>query len=122
MAFWNTIKKGAEGGLDALREGVTTFVAGAEKQGKVLKKKVELAAVQSNMRKTFISLGTAVYDLQAQGDQEILGQAEVQRLMKKIDEEQGKVREIESAIEVISQEEEHPNPPDSSEKTPPPPT
>lgn len=121
MAFWDTIKKGAEGGLDALKEGVTTFVAGAEKQGKILKKKMELAAVQSNIRKTFISLGNVVYDLQTQGEQGILGEAEVQRLMKKIDEEHLKVREIESAIEAVKQEEERPNSTGSSGKESSPP-
>ncbi len=121
MAFWDTIKKGAEGGLDALKEGVTTFVAGAEKQGKILKKKMELAAVQSNIRKTFISLGNVVYDLQTQGEQGILGEAEVQRLMKKIDEEHLKVREIQSAIEAVKQEEERPNSTGSSGKESSPP-
>jgi len=82
---------------------------------------MELAAVQTTSVRRFISLGTMVYDLQTQGEQGVLGQGEVQRLMKKIDEEKLKVREIESAIDVISQERKPQTRRILQEKTPPPP-
>jgi len=105
MALWDMIKKGAEEGLEALKEGVTILVAEAGKQSKVLRKKMELSSIQSNVRKTFIRLGSAVYDLHQRGEREVFSQAEVKGLIDQIEGHKARVREIELEIEAIKHEE-----------------
>ena len=58
MTLWELIKKGAEEGLEALKDGVSVFMAEAGKTSRILKKRVELTSVQGNVRKAFIRLGS----------------------------------------------------------------
>ena len=105
MALWDQIKKGAEEGLEALKEGMAVFVAEAGKQSKIIKKRVELSAVQNNVRKAFIRLGSVLYDLHVRGEEEIFQDAEVKDLIAQIDEYRARVREIELEIEAMKKEE-----------------
>ena len=125
MALWDLIKKGAEEGLEALKEGVSIFVSEAGKQSKILKKRVELSSVQNNVRKTFIRLGSLVYDMHTRGEKDVFGQADVKDLVNQIEGFKSRVREIEVEIEGIRKE-EGPKPPEApsakestKESTPP---
>lgn len=122
MALWEMIKKGAEEGLEALKEGVSVFLAAAGKQSKIFKKKVELSSVQNNVRKTFIRLGSTVYDIHLRGEREVFGKAEVKDLIDQLEGYKARVREIELEIEATKREEVPKIPPASSGKkeSPPP--
>ncbi|MBM4331394.1 MAG: hypothetical protein FJ117_09255 [Deltaproteobacteria bacterium] len=104
MALWDMIKKGAEEGLEALKEGVAVFMAEAGKQSKILKKKVELSSVQSNVRKTFIRLGSLVYDMHSRGEIEVFSHDDIRSLIDQVDSYKVRVREIELEIEAIKKE------------------
>jgi hypothetical protein len=121
MALWDMVKKGAEEGLEALKEGVAVFMAEAGRQSKIIKKKVELSAVQSNVGKTFIRLGSLVYDLHARGEQEVFRQEEIKNLIGLVDGYKARVREIELEIEAIKKEEKPQTPAEISGKGPTPP-
>jgi hypothetical protein len=105
MALWDGIKKGAEEGLEVLKEGVAIFMAEAGKQGKIIKKRVELSSLQNNVRKTFIRLGSSVYDLNNRGEKKVLEEDGVKELIAQIDEYKKRVREIELEIEEMKREE-----------------
>ena len=122
MALWDMIKKGAEEGLEALKEGVAIFMAEAGKQSKILKKKVELSSVQHNVRKTFIRLGSTVYDIHLRGEREVFGRAEVKDMFDQLEGYKARVREIELEMEAIKREEVPQVPAADSEKkeSPPP--
>ena len=105
MALWDQIKKGAEEGLEALKEGMAVFISEAGKQSKIIKKRVELSAVQNNVRKTFIRLGSLIYDLHSRGEKEFQDDPEVKDLVAEIDEYRTRVREIELEIEAVKKEE-----------------
>jgi hypothetical protein len=121
MALWDMIKKGAEEGLEALKEGVAVFMAEAGRQSKIIKKKVELSSVQNNVRKTFIRLGSVVYDMHTRGEQEVLGHEDVKSLINQVESCKARVREIELEIEVIKKEERPKTPEETSGKESPPP-
>jgi hypothetical protein len=121
MALWDMIRKGAEEGLEALKEGVAVFMAEAGRKSKIIKKKVELASVQNNVRKTFIRLGSVVYDMHTQGEQEVFGREDVKSLINQIDSYKARVREIELEIEAIKKEEGPKTPEETSGKESPPP-
>ena len=101
MNLWETIKKGAEEGLEVLKDGV----AAAGKTGRILKKRVELTSVQSNVKTIFIRLGSLAYELHSQGGREFYGNEEVKGLIARIEGHKNRVREIESEIETIRREE-----------------
>jgi len=105
MALWDGIKKGAEEGLEVMKEGMAIFVAEAGKQGKIIKKRVELSSLQNNVRKTFIRLGSSLYDDHSRGEKGVLEKGEVKELIAQIDQYKARVREIELEIEAIKREE-----------------
>ena len=105
MTLWELIKKGAEEGLEALKDGVSVLMAETGKTSRILKKRVELTSVQGNVRKAFIRLGSLAYELQSRADQEIYGNDEVKALIAQIESYKARVRDIETEIEIIKQEE-----------------
>ncbi len=106
MALWDMVKKGAEEGMEALKEGVSVFMASAGKQSRILKKKVELSSVQNDVRKVFTRLGSTVYDVHLRGEEEVLNRQDVKNMFGEIEGYKGKVRKIEAEIEKIKKEEE----------------
>jgi hypothetical protein len=116
MALWDQIKKGAEEGLEALKEGMAVFVAEAGKQSKIIKKRVELSAVQNSVRKAFIRLGSSVYDLHGRGEGAFQEDPEVKNLIAQLDEYRARVREIELEIEEMKREEKSRKPPQKAGK------
>jgi len=120
MALWDTVKKGAEEGFEALKESMAVFVAEAGKQGKIIKKRVELSSVQSNVRKTFIRLGSLTYDLHGRRDPQILDNTEVKELIEQIDVYKARVRAIELEIEAMKREEGSKTPPEATDQESPP--
>ena len=119
MVLWDAVKKGAEEGLEALKEGVSGFVAEAGKQSKIIKKRVELASVQNNLRKIFIRLGSQVYDLHLRGEREIWQKEGVKELIGQIEGYKTRVDEIEAEIEAMKKEEGQGSSPKSPEVDPP---
>ena len=105
MALWDGIKKGAEEGLEVMKESMAIFMAEAGKQRKIIKKRVELSSLQNSVRKSFIRLGSSVYDLHSRGEGKALKDEEVRELIAKIDGYKGRVREIELEIEEMKREE-----------------
>ncbi len=96
MNLWEFIKKGAEEGLEVLKEGV--WVAG--KTSRILKKRIELTSVQSNVKKVFIRLGSMAYELHSKGDEGFFGNEEVKDLIAQIERHKTRVREIETEVEI----------------------
>jgi len=120
MALWDMIKKGAEEGLEALKEGVAVFMAEAGKQSRIIKKRVELSSVQNNVRRTFIRLGSTVYDLHTRGEQEVFSHEDIKGFLSQVDGYKARVREIELEIEAIKKEEKAPTPSETFGKGSPP--
>jgi hypothetical protein len=122
MALWDTVKKGAEEGFEALKESMAVFVAEAGKQGRIIKKRVELSSVQNNVRRTFIRLGSLTYDLHNRTEPRVLDDEEVKSLIAQIDAYKARVREIELEIEAMKNEEGSKTPPEGTGKETPPQT
>ena len=106
MTLWELIKKGAEDGLEAMKDGLSVFMAEAGKTSRIIKKRVELTSVQGDVRKAFIRLGSLVYDLHSRDEKELLDHGELKGLIAEVDGCKGRVREIEAEIEIIKKEEE----------------
>jgi hypothetical protein len=107
MALWELFKKGSEEGLETLKDGVTVFMSEAGRRGRILKKKVEMASIQNDVRRSFIELGKLVYDFRSQGDQDVYSHEEIERVIRRIDEYKAKIRRIEAGIQDMSEKEEN---------------
>jgi hypothetical protein len=105
MTLWELIKKGAEDGLEAMKDSLSVFRDEAGKTSRILKKRVELTSVQGDVRKAFIRLGSLAYDLYSREEKEVLDHPEVKGLIAEVDGYKARVREIEAEIEVINKEE-----------------
>lgn len=101
MNLWELIKKGAEEGLEALKDSVA--VAG--KTGRIMKKRLELTSVQGNVKKGFIRLGSMAYELHSNGEEEFYRNEEVKGLIAQVEGYKTRVREIETEIETVREEE-----------------
>ncbi len=121
MSLWDLIKKGAEEGLEALKDGVTVLMAETGKTSRILRRRVDLTSVQGQVRKTFIRLGSLAYELHSRGDREVLLNEEVKTLIAQIDAYKARVREIEAEIEKINQEEKRKASEEASKNDPQPP-
>jgi hypothetical protein len=106
MTLWELIKKGAEDGLEAMKESLTVFMSEAGRTSRILKKRVDLTSVQGNVRKAFILLGSRAYDLHSREEKNIYENEEVKGMIGQIDGCKTRVREIETEIETIKIEEE----------------
>ncbi len=104
MSLWELIRKGAEEGLEALKDGVSAVMAETGKTSRILRRRVELTSVQGQVRKAFIRLGSLAYDLQSRS-QAVSRDEEVKALIARIDGYKARVRDIEAEIEKIKQEE-----------------
>jgi len=122
MALGDRIKEKAEEGLEALKEGVVVFMAEAGKQSRILKKKMEISSIQHRVRRTFIRLGSTVYDIHLRGEQEVFAQAEVKDLIDQLEGYRARARQIELEIEAIKQEKVPKAPTSASEKKESPPS
>ncbi len=101
MNLWELIKKGAEEGLEVLKDGVA--VAG--KTSRILKKRVELTSVQSDVKKVFTRLGSLAYEIHTKGGDQFYGNEEVKGLIAQIEGQKNRVKEIETEMETIRREE-----------------
>ena len=101
MSLWELIKRGAEEGMEALKDGVS--VAG--KTSRILKRRVELTSLQSSVRKVFVRLGSLAYQFHSRGEGEFYASEEVKGLIAQIEGHKVRVREIVAEIETLKREE-----------------
>ena len=106
MKLWELIKKGAEEGLEVLKDGV--LVAG--KTSRILRKRVELTSVQGDVRKLFTRLGSLAYEFHSKSEQDFYRDEGVRGLISQIEGHKNRVREIETEIETIRGEERRKSP------------
>ncbi len=101
MKLWEMIKKGAEEGMEVLKEGA--YVVG--KTSRILKRRVELTSVQGDVRKAFTRLGSLAYEFHPKKEGDFYRDESVKGLIARIEGHKVRVREIESEIETIKGEE-----------------
>ena len=101
MELWELIRKGAKEGLEIIKDEL--WVAG--KTSRILKKRVELTSVQSDVRKLFTRLGGFVYEFHSRGEQEFYRDEGVKSVISQIEGHKNGIREIEIEIETIRGEE-----------------
>ncbi len=101
MKLWEVIKKGAEEGMEVLKEGA--YIVG--KTSRIVRRRVELTSVQGDVRKAFTRLGSLAYEFHPKREGDFYRDESVKGLIARIEGHKVRVREIESEIETIKGEE-----------------
>lgn len=67
--LWEEIKDGAREGFEVLKEEMSKLTLELEKQGKIIKKKLDLSAIQRKVHQGFSMLGSRTFELFEEGKQ-----------------------------------------------------
>ena len=99
--LWEEIKKGAAEGFEVLKEEVGKLTKEVEKQGKIVKKKMDLSSIQRKVHQSFTHLGSRAYELTEGGKGDIQNDAEFADIIARIKQYKKEVKAIEAEIEKI---------------------
>lgn len=116
--LWEEIKDGAREGFEVLKEEMAKLTLELEKQGKIIKKKMDLSAIQRKVHQAFSTLGSRVYELSEEGKQDtIANDPEILKTISDIKGYKAEVEAIQEAIDRIREEGGSDAGPDADTKT-----
>jgi hypothetical protein len=100
--LWGDIKKGASEGFGAFKVEVSKVAREIEKQGRAIKKKMDLSSIQRLVNQSYTRLGARIYELTEEGkSQDILKDEVVSSIISQINGHKSEVKRIEKEIEEI---------------------
>jgi DNA-binding Lrp family transcriptional regulator len=103
--LWEEIKEGAREGFEVLKEEMVKLTQELEKQGKIIKKKMDLSAIQRKVHLSFSQLGSRLYELFEEGKQgAIVNDPEILKIISDIKDYKAEVEAIEDEIDRIREE------------------
>ena len=83
--LWGDIKRGASEGFGAFKVEVSKVAREIEKQGRVIKKKMDLSSIQRLVNQSYTRLGARIYELTEEGkSQDILKDEVVSSIISQI--------------------------------------
>ncbi len=101
MGFENNIKKGAESGIQALKDSTNVVVSEVGKLLKISEKKIDINSYKKKIEKNYTTLGELVHRYLTDGVTNPLDQAEVREVLQNIYKYKEKIQTLESEIEII---------------------
>jgi hypothetical protein len=100
--LWGDIKKGASEGFAALKVELAKVAREIEKQGRIIKKKMDMSSTLRLINQGFTRLGSRIYELTEEGkSQDILKDELVSSIISQIGDHKKEVKRIEKEIEEI---------------------
>jgi DNA-binding Lrp family transcriptional regulator len=100
--LWEDIKEGARGGFEVLKEEMGKLTQELEKQGKIIKRKMDLSAIQRRVHQSFSQLGSRLYELFEEGKEKtIVTDPEIVKIIADIKGYKVEVESIEEEIDRI---------------------
>ncbi len=101
MGFENNIKKGAESGIQALKDGTNVVVSEVSKLLKISEKKIDINSYKKKIEKNYTTLGELVHRYLTDGVTNPLDQADVREVLQNIYNYNEKIKELQGEIEII---------------------
>ena len=103
--LWEDIKEGAREGFEVLKEEMGKLTQEVEKQGRIIKKKMDLSAIQRKVHQGFSLLGSRLYELFEDGKEKtIVTDPEILKTISDIKGYKAEVEAIEEEIDRIREE------------------
>ncbi len=101
MGFEGNIKKGAESGIQALRDGTNVVFSEVNKLLKISEKKIDINSYKKKIERNYTTLGELVHRYLTDGVTNPLDQADVREVLQNIYKYNEKIQALESEIEII---------------------
>ncbi len=101
MGFEGNIKKGAESGIQALKDGTNVVFSEVNKLLKISEKKIDISSYKKKIEKNYTTLGELVHRYLTDGVTNPLDQAEVREVLQNIYKYKEKIQTLENEIEII---------------------
>ena len=101
MGFEGNIKKGAESGIQALKDGTNVVFSEVNKLLKISEKKIDISSYKKKIEKNYATLGELVHRYLTDGVTNPLDQPEVREVLQNIYKYKEKIHTLESEIEII---------------------
>ncbi len=103
--LWEDIKEGAREGFEVLKEEMGKLTQEVEKQGRIIKKKMDLSAIQRKVHQGFSLLGSRLYELFEDGNEKsVLTDPEILKIISDIKGYKADVEAVEDEIDRIREE------------------
>jgi len=103
--LWEEIRDGAREGFEVLKEEMAKLTQELEKQGKIIKKKMDLSTIQRKVHQGFSMLGSRLFELFEEGKQDtILNDPEIAKIVSDIKGYKAEVEAIQEEIDRIREE------------------
>ncbi len=101
MGFEDNIKKGAESGIQAIKDGTNVVVSEVSKLLKISEKKIDINSYRKKIEKNYTTLGELIHRYLTDGVTNPLDQADVREVLQNIYNYNGRIKELQSEIEII---------------------
>ncbi len=101
MGFEDTIKKGAESGIQAIKDGTNVVVSEVSKLLKISEKKIDINSYKKKIERNYTTLGELVHRYLTDGVTNPLDQADVREVLQNIYNYNERIQELQSEIEII---------------------
>ena len=101
MGFENNIKKGAESGIQAIKDGTNVVVSEVSKLLKISEKKIDINSYKKKIERNYTTLGELVHRYLTDGVTNPLDQADVREVLQNIYNYNERIQELQSEIEII---------------------
>ncbi len=101
MGFEDNIKKGAESGIQAIKDGTNVVFSEVSKLLKISEKKIDINSLKKKIEKNYTTLGELIHRYLTDGVTNPLDQAEVREVLQNIYRYNEKIQELQSEIEII---------------------
>jgi len=101
MGFEDNIKKGAESGIQAIKDGTNVVVSEVSKLLKISEKKIDINSYKKKIEKNYTTLGELVHRYLTDGVTNPLDQADVREVLQNIYNYNERIQELQSEIEII---------------------
>jgi hypothetical protein len=106
--LWEEIKDGAREGFEVLKEEMSRLTLELEKQGKIIRKKMDLSAIQRKVHQGFSMLGSRLFELFEEGKQNTIPvDPEILKIVSDIKGYKAEVEAIQDEIDRIREEGGH---------------
>jgi hypothetical protein len=100
--LWEEIKEGAREGFEVMKEEMVKLTQELEKQGKIIRKKMDLSAIQRKVHQSFSLLGSRMYELFEEGKEKtIANDPEILKTVSDIKSYKAEVEAIQDEIDRI---------------------
>jgi len=102
--LWEKVKKGLDEGLEATKTGISTFLDKTGDITQIARLRINIIGLHRKIRENFFEMGGRMYELITKGNEDILNDSEIKKLVKEVRALEKEIKDTEKKIEEIKKE------------------